>query len=68
MRELEAAGLGEIVAVPAPFCLAAQEAVAAWNFCGGYEIERLRLFEELHGLPDMELTIHLMSVIREHGN
>lgn len=65
MLQLAAEGLGEIVARPEPLGLAGHEAIAAWNFCGGWQPQHLPLFAALHGLPDAELTLHLMQVIRD---
>lgn len=64
---MKSAGLDGFIAEPDQLTIDCQDAVAAWNFCGGYNPERLPIFGELHGLPDAEMTIHLMGVIRDHG-
>ena len=65
MLQMKADGLDGFIADPDPLTIDGHDAVAAWNFCGGYYPERLPLFERLHGLSDAELTIHLMAVIRD---
>lgn len=68
MRRLEAEGLGDLAARPEPMRPECADAVACWNFCGGWEPERAGLYHRLHGPVDLELTLHLMQVIRDHGH
>ena len=67
MRRLAAAGLGDLVAEPDPLLPAAAEAIACWNWLGGWAPERLPAYLALHGAKDIELLTDLLIVIRDHG-
>lgn len=42
-----------------------EQAVAVWNFCGGWQPATLPLAVTWHQVADVELLIHLLLAIRE---
>jgi hypothetical protein len=67
VRRLDALGLGEIVAEPAPLLPDCHEAIGAWNWLGGWHPEHLPTYVALHGCDDLELLTDLLMVIRNNG-
>ena len=62
-----AEGLGTTAVALAELRSKAAEAIACWNWLGGWAPERLPAYLALHGAGDIELLTDLLIVIRDHG-
>jgi hypothetical protein len=63
-RKLEAAGLGELVGAAPELGVDAERARDCWNFCDGWQPERVPLYDALYGVDDPDLLLELMLVLR----
>lgn len=61
MRE---AGLGDLIAEPEPPTADELMVLHCWAFLGGWQPERLPLYEELFGIDDWDLMIELLLALR----
>jgi hypothetical protein len=64
MRNLQAAGLGDLVAPPEPLRPACELALHCWGWCDGWAPERWPVYEALFPVPDWHHHIELLRVIR----
>lgn len=64
MREIEAAGFGEMAQPLGPLLPAGELALQCWGWCEGWRPERWPVFEALYPVPDWHHHIELLRVIR----
>ena len=65
MRRLQEQGLGALAAPPPPLAREAQQALACWDWCGGWQPQLLPAFAALHGVDDIYTLTELLLVIRD---
>ena len=70
MRADDAWGAEALAGEPPAVALLPEPARAlhCWSFCGGWRPDLLPLYAAFYGLPDWDLTLELMAVVRTELN